>query len=175
MILIMENIIHRLYTKRYCLPSHSTCDDFSENQRCCFFEGYKYNHIACIFKKKGKVNECLNRINILTYGINIYKDIEGMLPTTHAEHDAIEKLPCLPKKKSLENVHLLVIRISKTGKLGISKPCCKCVNMLKTWPMKKGYKIQNIYYSSHDGNIVETTLKKLEEEKPHVSRFWKNK
>lgn len=126
-------------------------------------------------KGKGK-NELVKQVNVLTYGINKYMDVDGIKPSIHAEKNAIDNLPHLPRKKALVNVSLLVVRVSKTGKLGSSKPCQQCIQTMATLPVKKGYKIQSIYYSDTDGNIIETTIKKLDaEDEPHVSRYWKNK
>ena len=41
--------------------------------------------------------------------------------------------------------------------------------------VKKGYKIEDIYYSDYDGSIVKTSLTKLEkDESVHVSGFYRN-
>ena len=40
-------------------------------------------------------------------------------------------------------------------------------------PEKKGYKIQNIYYSDSDGNIVKTKLFNLINEEQHYSRYYR--
>lgn len=125
-------------------------------------------------KGKGK-DDNFKKINVLAYGVNKYADVEGIKPTIHAEQDTINKLPCLPKKKSYMNVNILIIRISKTGKLGISKPCDKCIRAMKMLPERKGYKIQNVYYTDNNGNIVHTNLRKLESEEQHISRYWKSK
>jgi hypothetical protein len=84
-------------------------------------------------------------------------------------------LPSLKYKKKLEPINLLVIRLSKTNKLQSSKPCNNCINAMKTIPIKKGYKIQKIYYSDGQDNMVITTLNILEKEQPHYSRYYKRK
>jgi hypothetical protein len=38
-------------------------------------------------------------------------------------------------------------------------------------PIKKGYKIQNIYYSDSTNNIVKISLKNLEKEEKHYSKY----
>jgi hypothetical protein len=110
----------------------------------------------------------------LTYGVNKYADVGGLKPTIHAEQDAINRLPILPKKKTLANINILVIRISKSGKLGTSKPCEKCIYAMKMLPERRGYRIKNVYYSNVEGNILQTTIRKLESEEMHVTRYWKN-
>ena len=42
-------------------------------------------------------------------------------------------------------------------------------------PGKKGYKIENIYYSDENGNIIKTNLKKLESEDKHYSKYFRRK
>lgn len=100
-------------------------------------------------------------------------DINGTEPGIHAEHDAINKLKPLTRKKHLQNINLLVIRLSKNNKLQNSKPCANCINKIKILPEKKGYKIKNIYYSDDDGKIVKSNLKTLENDELHYSRYYR--
>jgi cytidine deaminase len=115
----------------------------------------------------------LKKANILSFGFNKLGDIEGNQPGIHAEHDAINKLKPLNRKKRLENINLLVIRFSKNNKLGNSKPCANCIQVMKNLPGKKGYKIRNIYYSDDNGAIIKSSLKNLENDELHYSRFYK--
>ena len=72
--------------------------------------------------------------NILSIGMNKYADVDGTLPSIHAEHDAILRLPCLQNKNKRRKVkiNLLVIRFLKTYTLANSKPCFNCIqNMIK--------------------------------------------
>ena len=122
---------------------------------------------------KGKGD--LKKVRILSYGVNKMGDSEGMHPGIHAEYDAIKKLAPLRKRKKLESVNLLVIRLSGKNKLQSSKPCALCIDVMKTLPEKKGYKIHNIFYSDADGNIVKTTLNNLDMEEKHFSKYYKHK
>ena len=105
----------------------------------------------------------------------MYDNTRGV-GSTHAEANAIDKLKPLPNnKKNLKNINILVIKTSKTGKLGMSKPCFKCIIDMRSLPQTKGYIIKNILYSNCDGEIVTTKLiDLLEDANPHVSRFYKN-
>lgn len=123
---------------------------------------------------KGKIATS-NKIKIIAYGANYIGDEKGNDPGLHAEQDVLEKLAPLKYKKKLENIHLLVVRLSKTNKIQSSKPCNNCIRWMKIIPEKKGYKLQNIYYSDGDGNLVRTTLDILENEEQHVSRFYRRK
>jgi hypothetical protein len=122
------------------------------------------------YKGKG-----IEKANILSYGFNFMGDINGLEPGVHAEHDAINKLKPLKRKKHLQNINLLVIRLSRKNKLQSSKPCVDCINKIKFLPEKKGYKIKNIYYSDDNENIVKSNLKTLENEELHYSKYYRSK
>ena len=99
-------------------------------------------------------------------------DTTGLTPGIHAEYDAIRKL--LPiKNKRLTNINILVIRISGKNKLQSSKPCVNCIECMKQIPARLGYKIQNVYYSNENGEIVKSNIKNLENEEKHYSRFYR--
>ena len=80
----------------------------------------------------------------------------------------------IKNRKKLETINLLVIRLSRTNKLQSSKPCSNCIKIMNIIPEKKGYKIQNIYYSDSEGNIIKTTLNNLEKDEKHYSRYYRN-
>ena len=101
-------------------------------------------------------------------------DSEGLEPGIHAEHNALLKLKQSINKNRLEPINLLVVRFSKTNKIQSSKPCSNCIQIMDTMPEKKGYKIQNIYYSNSDGDIVKTNLTTLKNEEQHYSRYYRN-
>jgi hypothetical protein len=120
-----------------------------------------------------KGNSVLKKANILSFGFNMMGDINGNEPGVHAEHDAINRLKPLQRKKHLENVNMLVIRLSKNNKIQNSKPCANCIETMKTLPEKKGYRIKNIYYSDDNGYIVKSSIKNLENEDLHYSRYFR--
>ena len=115
----------------------------------------------------------MKKARILSYGVNTMGDSKGLQPGIHAEHDAIRKLIPLRRNKKLVNINILVIRLSGKNKLQSSKPCINCINMMKTLPIKLGYKIQNIYYSNENGEIIKTSLASLDNEDKHYSRFYR--
>ena len=120
-----------------------------------------------------KGNGALKKVNILSYGFNMMGDISGNQPGVHAEHDAINGLRPLRRKKHLQNVNILVIRVSKNNKLQNSKPCANCIETMRVLPQKKGYRIRNIYYSNENGEIIKSSLQNLEKEELHYSRFFR--
>ena len=111
----------------------------------------------------------------LSYGINMYDSGRGV-NTIHAEANAIMNLPPRPRKKHLKKIDILVIKTSSAGKIGISKPCVKCLIDMSTLPQKRGYIVKNILYSDHNGIIVNTTLKRLiNSGDHHISRYYKER
>ena len=166
----MCNNMDTMFFKRFCLPSNTDLDDFKNNNMSvdkCICGNYF--HISCVFQGK------YNFMNILSYGINKYADINGMMPTIHAEHDAILRLPSIKNKKKPVKINLLVIRFLKTYKLANSKPCLNCIHNMVELPKKRGYKIEDIYYSENDGTIIKTNINKLlNEPVHHVSSYYRN-
>lgn len=120
-------------------------------------------------------NGKLKKVRVLSYGVNQMGDLQGFHSGIHAEHDAIRKLVPIKKKKRLENIHILVIRLSGKNKLQSSKPCINCITTMQTLPIKLGYKIQNVYYSDNNGNIIKTNLKNLENGEKHYSKYYKRR
>ena len=122
-----------------------------------------------------KGNGDLKKVRILSYGINQMGDSRGLIPGIHAEQDAIAKLVPLKRKKRLKVVNILVVRLSSKNNLQSSKPCSNCIEIMKNVPIKKGYKIQNVYYSNNEGNIVKQSLTNLDNEEKHFSRYYKQR
>jgi hypothetical protein len=122
---------------------------------------------------KGKGD--LKKGRILSFGMNQMGDTDGKKPGIHAEHDALNKLQPLKCKRRLVSINILVIRLSMKNTLQSSKPCNNCIETMKKLPTKKGYKIQNIYYSDNEGNIIKTSLQNLENEEKHYSSYYRQK
>jgi hypothetical protein len=168
----MSNLLDNLFIKRFCLPVNTDIDLYESGKNsitsCVCFP---YNHVSCVFKGKIKsFNKSLKKNRVLSYGVNHMGDTNGIKPGIHAEYEAISKLMPIKYKKNLEEISLLVIRLSPTNKLQISKPCYNCIQIIKTIPIKKGYKIKEIYYSNSEGNIIKTSLENLDKEEYHYPR-----
>lgn len=106
----------------------------------------------------------------IAIGENSTRKSYGYPISTHAEIDAIGKIYMQSKmrtKKRPIHVDLLVVRVSKTGQLGSSRPCYNCLlSMEKTSFLK----IHNVYYSTNDKTIVkEKFTSMLKSEKTHLS------
>ena len=117
----------------------------------------------------------MKKTKILSFGVNQSSNSDCITAEIHAEQDAINKLKPLKYKKKLESINILVIRLSSKNKLQSSKPCANCIESMKNNPTKKGYKIQNVYYSDSEGNIIKTNLVSLDNEEKHISGFYKLK
>ena len=74
------------------------------------------------------------------------------------------------KLKSPIKISALVLRVSATGVLGMSRPCLHCVRSLDSLPQKLGYIVTDVYYSDDHGDIVKTNMSCLLEGPQHVSR-----
>jgi len=167
----MDAIINILCLKRLCMPSNTDINLLQNGV-------IKIPHNICKCDTSKHIAICLkenNTYNILSYGINMY-DNKKKDGSSHAEINAINNLiNSSANKKHLIKIDLLVIRTSNTGKLGMSKPCVKCLIDLSTLPKKKGYVLKNIYYSNSNGLIIKTNLKTLIETKEyHISRYYIN-
>lgn len=94
----------------------------------------------------------------------------------HAEMDAIRKLPPIPLKAKKKKINLIVIRIDRFGNLRNSGPCFKCIQYMQRLNLTTSYKIENVYYSDQDGNIVVIKLADLiDQENKHVSYAFRKK
>lgn len=78
----------------------------------------------------------------------------------HAEHSAILKLLKLNKYRRFLNpndkIDIIVIRISKQGKLGYSRPCKGCIQHLTK--LNNEIKINNVIYSDIDDTFKKEKL-----------------
>ncbi len=94
--------------------------------------------------------------------------------TIHAEHLALNKLKVRPKNKKLERVSILVIKISNTGLISMSKPCKHCVENLQRIANEKGYYIEYVYFSNSNREIEKWSYNQLENDPTkHVTEYYK--
>jgi len=128
-------------------------------------------HQRCSMKEKKNVD------NVASFGYNCYR---GKLSanngaTIHAEHFAINKLKTRDKNKKLYKISLLVIKISNTGLISMSKPCKHCVENLQLLAHKKGYHIEYVYFSNEERKIEKWSYTDLENDNfKHVTEYYKN-
>ena len=99
--------------------------------------------------------------NILTYGFNYYLNSIKFPFSLHSEVNVVNKYY---KKNLTKNVmklkkNLFVIKLSKTGFIGNSKPCIHCANFL--YNNFDNLKLSKIYYSTKTNDLEELTKKDL--------------
>lgn len=77
---------------------------------------------------------------------------------THAEMDALSKYSRIfSRKRNYKNrkacvkMDMIVIRINDRGQLRNSKPCSKCLEIMN---VSRSCRIENIYYSTNNGEII---------------------
>jgi cytidine deaminase len=115
--------------------------------------------------------------NVVSYGYNCYRGSNSTSSnaTIHAEHCAINKLKWLQKQKNYVKISVLVIKISSTGLISMSKPCQHCIDIMQLLANKKGYYISNIYFSNNLRKIEKWSYHDLEKDpSKHVTEFYKN-
>ena len=169
-----------LYLKRFCLPCNTDIEkliSIKHFKKDLLTSYNSYNHVACIVKASKITFDknqgiMIKKPSILSIGVNSYGDIHGYSPGIHAEVDAFNKLiPLYNKKKT--NIHLIILRLSSNNKLQNSKPCINCLNKLSYLPHKKGYKLNNIYYSHELHYLIQTKQSTLINENRHISKFYR--
>lgn len=169
----MAHVLDMLFIKRFCLPSNIDIQSYETGKSkitSCLCGNY--NHASCLLDGY-KGNDSLDKANILSIGYNTMGDIYGNVPGVHAERDAINKLKPLSRRKRLQPVNMLVIRLTTQNKLQNSKPCANCIREMRLLPEKKGYRIKYIYYSNNHGDIIKRSLDNLENDELHYSRFFR--
>jgi hypothetical protein len=79
---------------------------------------------------------------------------KGPTLSIHAEHDLINKFMRLSRYKRLLDTYttydIMIIRLSKTGIIGYSRPCKNCLLRL----IRSKIIINNVYYTDNDKNIM---------------------
>ncbi len=138
------------------------CDKYSSLDRATS------HHICAFINLKG---------DKIILGENSLRTMPGCPISTHAEMDVLRKVlksksvvpGTVPKR--IDKYDILVIRISKTYKLGSSRPCYHCINtMMNT----SSIKIRHVYYSTRDGKIARERLDDmLKSELTQVSTGWR--
>jgi hypothetical protein len=93
--------------------------------------------------------------------------------SVHAEIDFMKKLNKQYTFSPRIKINLLVVRLSKTGIIGESRPCYHCLCKLQ----KYSHIIKYIYYSTSDGKINRELLTQnmLNSHKTHISSGNKRK
>lgn len=122
-------------------------------------------HFAFLLKKIGK-NFQITRV----FGYN-------RLLSNRTEHAEIACLNNIDNRMKLTgNFQLLVIRMSKTNKLAMSRPCSNCIKKMIKFLHHTPLNINKIYYSEDDGSIACNTLFELfATNEQHISYYYRRK
>jgi hypothetical protein len=125
------------------------CDKYGSNGRT------ETHHHVCAY-----VNVKDGRVFM---GENSTRQLPGCPISTHAEMDGMRKIlkntPTINGQvKRIEKYDVIVIRISKTNKLGSSRPCKHCIMSLVN---AKAVKIRYVYYSTRQGTIVREKIEDM--------------
>ena len=133
------------------------CDKYSSLNRV------NSHHICAFINLKG---------DKIILGENSLRTMPGCPISTHAEMDVLRKvLKSKSVPKRIDKYDIIVIRISRTYKLGSSRPCYHCINTMMN---ASSIKIRYVYYSTRDGKIVRERLDEmLKSELTHVSTGWR--
>jgi len=121
--------------------------------------------------------ETNNSLKKVSYAFNSpRKKRTGCVCGTHAEISAMHRIGRGRTTRAqywekMIRIDLMVIRVSRGGGLGNSRPCSHCIKILAG---NYKLKINRIHYTDTDGMLVSTTLSKLLEDQnngiQHVSR-----
>ena len=117
-----------------------------------------YNHISFLI-------DCKNN-KLLSYALNIYFKTESFPFSIHSEINVInkiyKKLLSKPVKKTKKK--LIILRVSKIGVIGNSKPCLGCANFI--YNNMDNINIINILYSD-----IENKLESLKKDELILDNF----
>jgi len=116
---------------------------------------YLHKHISFLINTKN--NE------ILSYGFNYYLNSNKFPFSLHSEVNVINKHY---KKKLTKNMlkvkkNLIIIKLSKIGIIGNSKPCRHCANFI--YNNYDNLKLSKIYYSTKQNILEELNKQDLQE------------
>lgn len=83
------------------------------------------------------------------------------MSSVHAEDSVMRKFFRKNKFKRVitmnETIDILVVRLTKTGQWGYSRPCHDCILKMT----RSLYKINTVYYTDHDGNIISEKINNM--------------
>jgi cytidine deaminase len=115
----------------------------------CSIDQFPMRHTAAFITTQPNANQKV------AIGENSMREAHtGCCYGSHAEMDAIRKLPPRYGSKRKTTVDLVVVRVGKNGNLKNSAPCCKCLEHLNRLNLKTSYKLKYIYYSDATGNVI---------------------
>lgn len=114
---------------------------------------YLHKHVSFLVDAKNG--------NILSYGFNYYLNSTKFPFSLHSEVNVVNKYYKKSLTKNLMKIkkNLFVIKLSKIGFIGNSKPCIHCANFL--YNNFDNIKLSKIYYSTRQKNLEELSKQDL--------------
>ena len=116
----------------------SSLSDYKQKLGCVLV--YKHRVISTGYNSHSKCHSLQARLDKERYG----QDTPGYL---HSETMAL--LPFIQNNIDLSGATIFTYRSRKDGSLGLSRPCCRCMKLIKQCGIKK------IYYTTDDGYAKE--------------------
>lgn len=106
-----------------------------------------------------KSNHPIDTKNILRLRTQIYRT--GLVLARHAEENALEKYQASigvrgRKWVPIRKLHMVVLRIDKSENITDSKPCSHCVEVMKSFGIRK------VTYSDKNGGFVTEAIRSIE-------------
>lgn len=149
---------------------HSIIDYSREVQDLCDLLLKKYTSDAKYASHQSKHHMCMffnTKMNKVAIGENIMLRTDV---TKHAEMTALDRLQRHCSRNQVETYDILVIRVSRTGAYGSSRPCFHCIRTMMKHPRVR---VRNVYYSTNEGMIVREKLSEmLVTTPPYISAGW---
>lgn len=150
------NLINILDGLNVCINSNIIIDIafYLQNTKHC------HNHISFIVDNKNR--------NIITYMFNSYYNSKVFPFSSHSEINSINK--CIKLGNVIRNrpkVILIVVKLSKTGILGMSKPCYHCRLFINS--NYENLNLIKIYYSNKNNLEELNIMNLLDKESQHLS------
>ena len=107
-----------------------------------------FTHVACLIRNNSLISTGHNLLH--SFLSNKTCCGKSTRCSIHAEINALKKAESNKSIKNNTLLHLIVIRVSQTGLLGMSRPCFHCIQQLH----KSRFRIHKIFYSNSDGQII---------------------
>ena len=124
-------------------------------------------HIAILIPKNGLKRIDSQRI-IIGENISLGKG-RGSI---HAEENAINKLKSIESKN--KKLIMIVIRVARSGIIGMSRPCSHCLWKIRNFIPMKGYKISRLIYSNgNNDTLIVCSNYHINTLDTHVSSYYK--
>lgn len=113
----------------------------------------------------------------LSIGENSQREARsGCCYNSHAEMDAIRKLPPLNLRGRKQSLNLIVIRVDRQGLLKNSAPCSMCIKHMEWINIYTSYKIKSVCYSDSFGNVIVKKFSELlHSPEKHITQRFRNK